>query len=125
MKIGELKRVCLAEFAKKLNRNGEASFKNKDTGLDIIIKRTGAKHAIYARPSGFEKIIALVSIDKIIKTAVFDSVEDSKKPDFKFFIRLKCPIEIDSKKASIVVVVGVQKEKGKLNYYYDHVYLTK
>lgn len=120
MKIGELKKECMRVFEKKLSNK---KVKNKNTGATILLTKNGAKHALFARTGGFEKIIAVTIIDSIIREAVFDKQMKSTKKQYLFFMKYNCKVVVDKKEFTVSVFVGVKPGKN-LEFYYDHVLIT-
>lgn len=112
--IGELKKVVIADFNKRLDLK---RVKNKATGTIIILNKSGAKHALFARTSGFEKIIVLTAIDKIIEQSEYVDVKKTTKSKDLFMMVLKQKAEIDGEKFEVTVFV---RGTNRGEFYYDH-----
>lgn len=103
-------------FDKKFNNK---KVKNKATGATIILRKSGAKHALFARTGQFEKIVCVTVIDEIIKEAVFLEQIKSTKKEYLFFIKYGNKVKINKKSLTVVVFVGVRAGK-EMQLYYDH-----
>ncbi|MCZ2393259.1 MAG: hypothetical protein LC105_05345 [Chitinophagales bacterium] len=114
LSISDLKKQCLKDFNKKL---ANKKVINKVTGAKIHLSQDGAKHALYARPGGFEKIICTTAIDKIIIEAREYEFKKTEKKGDLFMMELYAKVKIDNKKFSVTVFVRGTNQ-GKL--YYDH-----
>lgn len=112
--IAQLKKECMKVFDKKFNNK---KVKNKATGATIILRKSGAKHALFARTGQFEKIVCVTMIDEIIKQAKKYEIKKSNKIGDLFMLELHSNVKIDKVIYGVTVFI---RGTNKGRFYYDH-----
>jgi hypothetical protein len=115
--IADLKKECFKVFTERF---AGKKVVNKATGAQINLKSRGAKHALYARTGGFEKVVCILKIDKILAEAKLAGTEKGKTEGVICALKFKTAVLIDDRKFTVIAVVKVTKE-GRM--YYDHILL--
>lgn len=93
---------------------------NSNRRFQIKLPMTGARHAVWGRNPGYEKLVVFKQLPEILKYASIASVRlpfHKRNDDTMFFIRMKSYAKVNGKKIKLMFDVRLT-ESG--NYYYDH-----
>lgn len=94
------------------------SVRNEMTGMDIDLPQGGFNKVGVGR-SSIQNIAALVNIDKLIKTAVYDGAESvsKDKPDIFRYHRFYAPLDING--TSYIVRIKVSEGRDGNKFYHE------
>lgn len=115
----ELRLKAMAHAARFIGK----SFKNKSTGNEIVVPKSGVKHTIQG--SGDVLIRTIPSIPQLLENGVRDKDLQHDKhgnPNVASVEIYRTPISIDGKTYTAICTVKVDQDDGRR--YYDHGIIT-
>jgi len=114
LSINDLKNKCLEIFDTKLK--GKKVI-NSNSGAIIKLSKKGAKHALFARGAGFNKVLCVSKIDQILRHGKMYSIERSKSKGVLFVIKFLTEVSVDSENMYVITFIR-STNSGEM--YYDH-----
>ncbi|MCZ2393282.1 MAG: hypothetical protein LC105_05460 [Chitinophagales bacterium] len=118
LSISQLRRIARDEY--NLFVKGK-TVKNKDLNIEINLTNIGGRKTSYGGLIYPKKVALIKYIPTILNTAKYSNFGNRKKIDKEYvvgYLNFKSPIEIDSKKEYLHIVIQMRKD-GKFYYSID------
>ena len=117
MKLGELKTYVSDVFSQTI---ANTKVTNLHKGISIVLSKSGLRHLLYARSSGYTKLKAVVILPEMLTYATYCNFNEPDTNDgvgVLGYLNFKCNAIIEGKQQIFRLVVRLTKD-GK--FYYDH-----